>query len=850
MLKDRWQRVKEIFGGALARPVEARDLFVREACQGDDGLRREVESLLAARGAAGDFLSEPVGLAEDEGSGTLGAAPEEPARLAAGTRLGPYEVVSFVGAGGMGAVYKARDTRLDRTVAVKVLPADAAHPDLHRRFEREARAISQLSHPHICALYDVGRHEGARFLVMEYLEGETLAQRLGRGALPMDAALACAEEIAEALEEAHQHGVVHRDLKPANIVLTRQGAKLLDFGIAKVRPATASGDEESRSRTLTREGLVVGTLRYMSPEQLEGRVVDERADVFGFGLVLYEMITGRRAFEASSDPALIAAILKAEPPPLSQVQPPVPLALEVLIRRCLAKDAGARFRSGGEVRAALRQVDARAADGDIAIQPTMSTGAGDGRAIGTAVSRLIALPFRILRPDPETDFLAFSLPDAVTAALAGLQSLIVRSSLAAARAAAETDLKRLAREAEVDLVLTGSVLRAGDAVRVDAQLVDALSAAVMWTHTSRAGLGDLFRVQDELVRRIVASLRAPLSSREHQLLGKDVPRSAAAYEFYLRANQVAQAMGIGALDAVRVARDLYLRSVEEDPEYAPAWARLGRCHRVLNKAGEEPVENGRRAEEYFQRALALNPDLPVAHALYAVLECDQGKGREAMVRLLQRGRSGAADADLFVGLVHACRYAGLLRASVAAHERARALDPQVVTSVRHTYWLMGEFERAFEGIFIYFDALVLVSLGRPEEALARLREREARLGPHPLRSFVVSLRALLEGHREESLAATEATLDFVQWDPESAFYMTRHLARLGEQERAIEMLHRIADSAYLPPAVLGRDPWLDPLRGRADFEAVVVLAAQRHRESVAAYDAAGGRELLGDFGDE
>jgi eukaryotic-like serine/threonine-protein kinase len=321
---ERWQRVKTVLGAALERPAEAREAFLREACGEDDGLRREVESLLAARTEAGDFLSEPARLDE---------AVSSP-RLATGMRLGPYEVVSFLGAGGMGEVYKAKDTRLDRTVAIKVLRADATHPEVRQRFEREARTVSQLSHPHICALYDVGQHDGASFLVMEYLEGETLAHRLGKGPVPLEEALPYATQIAEALEEAHQHGIVHRDLKPANVVLTRKGAKLLDFGIAKLRSPPIPGAEEStRLRTLTREGLVIGTLQYMAPEQLEGQAVDERTDVFAFGLVVYEMVSGRRAFEAPSVPGLFAAILKGEPPPLSRFQPLAPSSLEAVVQR-------------------------------------------------------------------------------------------------------------------------------------------------------------------------------------------------------------------------------------------------------------------------------------------------------------------------------------------------------------------------------------------------------------------------------------------------------------------------------------------------------------------------------------
>ena len=237
--------------------------------------------------------------------------------LQAHTRLGPYEIVSPIGAGGMGEVYKARDTRLDRTVAIKVLPEHvASDPDLQQRFDREAKTISSLNHPHICTLYDVGRQDGTAFLVMEYLEGETLAQRLTHGALPFDRALQIAIQIADALDKAHRSGIVHRDLKPGNIMLTKGGAKLLDFGLAKLRPvatvgAVAATAAPTISSPLTGVGSIVGTFQYMAPEQLEGKEADARTDIFAFGAVLYEMLTGKKAFEGKSQASLIAAILDA-----------------------------------------------------------------------------------------------------------------------------------------------------------------------------------------------------------------------------------------------------------------------------------------------------------------------------------------------------------------------------------------------------------------------------------------------------------------------------------------------------------------------------------------------------------
>lgn len=304
-------------------------------------------------------------------------------------RLGPYQIVSLVGAGGMGEVYKARDTRLGRTVAIKVLPPHvAADPRLRSRFEREAHAISRLSHPHICTLYDIGEQDGLSFLVMEYLEGETLAGRLARGPLGPDEAVGHATEVARALREAHEQGVVHRDLKPANIVLTRGGVKLLDFGIAALHARYA--EEEAPTATapsaLTAEGAIIGTLQYMAPEQLQGKPADARTDIFAFGLVLYEMVAGRKAFMAPSRADLIAAILEHDPPPLSLSRRPVPAPLEAVVKRCLAKEPADRWPTARDLTAALERVAtdgiaAAAGSHGVATTPAPESG---GRAVRQA----------------------------------------------------------------------------------------------------------------------------------------------------------------------------------------------------------------------------------------------------------------------------------------------------------------------------------------------------------------------------------------------------------------------------------------------------------------------------------
>src|SRR5579864_5624503 len=283
--------------------------------------------------------------------------------LTSGTKLGPYEVVSPLGAGGMGEVYRARDTRLDRTVAIKILPVHlSSNPEAKQRFEREARAISSLNHPNICTLHDVGHQDGVDYLVMEFLEGETLADRLVKGSLPPEQVLRFGIEICEGLEKAHRGGVTHRDLKPSNVMLTKTGAKLMDFGLAKAGSlpgSPASGltlTSPVASRPLTQEGMIVGTFQYMSPEQIEGKEADARSDIFALGAVLYEMATGKRAFEGKTTTSVIAAILERIPAPISAVRPMFPRALDNVVKTCLEKDPDERWQSARDLRTNLKWI--------------------------------------------------------------------------------------------------------------------------------------------------------------------------------------------------------------------------------------------------------------------------------------------------------------------------------------------------------------------------------------------------------------------------------------------------------------------------------------------------------------
>jgi len=355
MDSERWKQIDDVLQSVLDRLPEERDAFLRQACAGDQTLEREVRSLLRSEEQAGRFLENP---ALEVAARALGRRPskneQESSAFSIGqtvSHLGPYKILAPIGAGGMGEVYKARDERLGRIVAIKVLPEHLSIKQSRERFRREARAISSLTHPHICALFDVGHQDGIDYLVMEYMEGETLAQKLKKGPLPLEQAFRHAIEIADALDHAHRRGVIHRDLKPGNIMLTKSGARVLDFGLAKVRTGTTEPTE-----LLSEHGTIFGTLQYMAPEQLEAKEADARTDIFAFGAVLYEMATGKKAFEGKSRASLIAAILEHEPIQISRLTPMSPRALDRVVKRCLAKDPEDRVQTARDLKSELQWV--------------------------------------------------------------------------------------------------------------------------------------------------------------------------------------------------------------------------------------------------------------------------------------------------------------------------------------------------------------------------------------------------------------------------------------------------------------------------------------------------------------
>ena len=408
-----WQHVKDVFDEARALPQDRRARYLDETCGTDQTLRREVESLLSSYETAADFLEQPAARVFERLSAT---GPLD------GLTIGPYEIGSRIGAGGMGEVYKALDTRLGRTVAIKVLPAHLATDPLGReRFEREARAVAALNHPYICTLYDIGTQDGINFLVMEFLEGETLAARLAKGPVPLAKALEYAAQIASALDKAHRAGIVHRDLKPGNVMLTPGGAKLLDFGLAKLRASVAQAGT-MLPRELTGPGTILGTAQYMAPEQVEGNEADERSDLFAFGAVLHEMLTGKKAFDAPSNAKLAAAILSSHPPRVSQLAPGTPAFLDYLVGRCLAKDPDERWQTARDLlaeversRASLRPAGAVSLPEAFHVEQDEARAARRGSRLGiavvgaAAVALAVAAYFLLSRPIPRADVVWLSI---------------------------------------------------------------------------------------------------------------------------------------------------------------------------------------------------------------------------------------------------------------------------------------------------------------------------------------------------------------------------------------------------------------------------------------------------------
>jgi serine/threonine protein kinase/Tfp pilus assembly protein PilF len=656
--------------------------------------------------------------------------------LASGSRLGPYEVGTRLGAGGMGEVYRARDTRLDRQVALKVLPERLASDPLSlARFQREARAVAALSHANIVIIHDAGSEQGTHFVVMELLEGQTLGSRLKGPALGAAGVLEVGAAIAEGLAAAHARGVVHRDVKPENIFLTAQGGvKLLDFGLARVGttplvPAAPSADTVTLD---TQPGVIIGTVSYMAPEQVRGQTADPRSDVFALGCVLYEALHGRHPFLRDTGADTMAAIL-CDAPPATAPADGLAAGLEQVIARCLEKDPARRFPSGAELAAALRTLKRPPAP--------PSTGGDTGPAVpssGTQARQRLAasvavLPFANLSPDPENEFFSDGLADELIGALSRVVGLHVASrSSAFAFKGKNEDVRRIGERLNVRTVLEGSVRKAGSRLRVSAQLVSTADGYQLWSEVYNRQMEDVFAIQDEIAQSIAAALRVILTDQEKRALGQAQPADVQAYELYLRGRQFFYQFTRRSFE---VARQMFARAIEIDPGYARAYAGLADCLCYLYEHGYPSEDTLRQADEAGRKALELGPDLAESHVsrgniaalrkhydeaheafaaarqlcpgLFEASSFDarayfaEGKFAETAALLEKAGRAGPD--DYFTPNLLACVYAGLGRAA-----EAEACYRQALQAVEKHLGLHPDDARA-----LYTGAIAWCRLGEP-----------------------------------------------------------------------------------------------------------------------------------------
>jgi eukaryotic-like serine/threonine-protein kinase len=731
---ERWQRINQLVAAAAALWMDERADFLAAACGDDAALRREVESRLGSPEQAPALVETPTDRFPHPWGPDAAAAAVE-TRLRPGECLGPYRIVALLGAGGMGQVYLAHDPRLGREVAIKVLsrhtPADRVQL---RRFEQEARAASALNHPNLLAVFDVGSQDGVPYVVTELLEGETLEERLRRGPLPLREALECARQIAAGLAAAHEKGIVHRDLKPANVFLTRDGrVKILDFGLAK---RTAFADAEDLAAGLTRPGVVMGTLGYMSPEQVRGQPVDPRSDLFSLGAVLYEMLSGRRAFSGPSEVETLSAILTATPPDLSRSAGAVPPPVERLVQACLRKSRDERIQSGAALAAALAELlrstdlesppeSAQPAGRSAALPAALPESVADradeieaarppGRrprrlavrhakqalAILAAAAALVAgslipwrlrrgarppsgramlavLPVRNLTGDPKQEFISDGLTEELITQLGGLNAqqlgVIARAS-AMSYKGTHKKADQIGRELGVDYILESSLRGTGDRIRATAQLVRVRDQTHLWSQSYDRTMSDVVALQTEVARAIAAKIQVQLTSPAAAPRAK---RRRVNPDAYLASLQ-------GRYHWNKRSRDMLLRSVEDfqqaiqlDPAYPQAYAGLADSYLSLVLIAEpRPEELLLRARMAALAALRLDDSIAEAHTslAYARFYYDwDWPGAEAEFRRAIDLNPGYATAHQWYA-----EFLGLMgreREAIAEVNKALELDP-------------------------------------------------------------------------------------------------------------------------------------------------------------------------------
>jgi len=756
-----------------------------------------------------------------------------------GRTVSHYRVLKLLGRGGMGTVYEAEDTRLGRHVALKFLPGELAR-DRHAldRFQREARAASALNHAHICTIHDIDEHEGTPFIAMELLEGRTLAARLEGRPLPIPEIIDLGLQLADALEAAHAKGIIHRDIKPANIFITTRGAaKLLDFGLAKLaaEPQAASEAPTAAGAWVTGEGVALGTIGYMSPEQVRGERLDARTDLFSVGVVLYETATGTAAFRGTTSGTVLSEILTKAPTAPVRLNPDVPPELERILHKLLEKDRALRYQSATELGVDLERLRRELA---------VPGAAGPERAPASRGEQasIVVLPFENLSPDPDNAFFADGLAEEVIADLSKIRALRVISRTSAMMfKGVRKSAPAIAKELNVRYVLEGSVRRAGNSLRITAQLIDAATDAHLWAEKYTSVLDDVLDIQEKLSRTIVEALEVRLTPEEDRSLAARQVPDARAFERYLRARQELYGMTPASLDrAVELTRE----AIALVGPNALLYATLGHVSFQLHDTGVRTDDATLQdAVAWSDRALALSPDCGLAFLVKGHLARKRGE-MAAAIRLTRRAADLGAGGDALFWLSYFCFQAGRHDECRDAAERAMAADPLVFGQSAGSMAALadGNFQLGLvrtraaadavgEVVNVYV-ALALLYAGQEDEA-ARTLSQLAHSRTDLFGDLGAVLSAMIRRDRDATgriLAQKPALLSLARTDKDLSWWLADGFAHLGDRDAALECLGNAIDWGFCNHRFWAEiDPALAPLRGDPRFEALMERAREKER---------------------